>query len=279
MQDGQAEINGRVILTNRDAHNGAGRALTNRTIDAMMNDLETLGLAHKWTLVWDGLNNAATFYPEGTAGDPAHSRHVVHRSAGTLTQDEVCEALNAAYNENLKTPSAHTAKLWEGGKLIKTAEDQIERHLKGELNLFFVGRSRQVKVLAQTPVPSGRTDLIFLQQNQAGRQEIAGVLELKALRGPPSMDWSATEEGLSQGYHYRNDFQLPFATLALYDLTQAPTHDVTALLADQNAEHVSVVRTRRFPIYKTAKQWRDAGGYVATYWIKSDSWDRRHIAP
>ena len=141
-------------LTNRDAHNGARRALTSDTIDAAMDDLDTLGFADRWTVVWDGKHNAATFYPEGTVDDAVHARYVIPASTGTLAENEVCEALNTAYNDNLKNPSAHTTKLWVGGKLVTSAEDEIERHLKGQLNLFFAGRSRNIKILACRRIPT-----------------------------------------------------------------------------------------------------------------------------
>lgn len=266
MQDGRGEIDRHLILTNRDSHNGVRRELSKPTIEAAMDDLETLGFGSKWTVVWDGQNSAATFYPGGTTGDAEHTRYVIVPSAGTLTQDEVCKALNVAYNENLKTPSAHTVRLWSGGQLVQRAEDEIERHLKGELGLYFAAKSRRVKIIPQTNTTVGRTDLIFLQRTTSGTQggpQMVGVLELKVLRGPPKEDWTVAQEGLSQGFYYRDDLKLPFATLALYDVGQPPSDNVTPLLAGQNSEHVAVVRARRFPIYQSSKEWRDAGGYTA----------------
>jgi hypothetical protein len=244
----------------------ARRQLSKPTIDAAMDDLESMGFGSKWTLIWDGHNNAATFYPDGTTGDPEHTRYVIRPSAGTLTQDEVCEALNTAYNDNLKNPSAHTVRLWVKGQLVQTAEEEIERHLKGQLNLYFAAKSQRVKIIPQTNTNVGRTDLIFLQRpatGGSGGPQMVGVLELKVLRGPQKADWSVAQEGLSQGFYYRNDLQLPFATLALYDVGNPPSPDIAPLLANQDSKHASVVRARRFPIYQTAKEWRDAGGYTA----------------
>jgi hypothetical protein len=267
MQDGHDDIDGHLILTNRDAHNGARRPLSKPTIAAAINDLEVMGFAAKCTLIWDGQNNAATFYPDGTGGDAEHSRHVIRPSVGAITQDEVCEALNTAYNRNLKNPSAHTVRLWIKGSLVSNAEEEIERHLKGQLDLYFAGKSQRVKIISQTNTDVGRTDLVFLQRPTSGGSkgpEMVGVLELKVLRGPQSADWSVTEQGLSQGFYYRDDLDLPFATLALYDVGKPPSHDVGPLLESQEPEHVAVVRTRRFPMYQTPQAWRKAGGYVAT---------------
>jgi hypothetical protein len=56
---------------------------------------------------------------------------------------------------------------------------------------------------------------------------------------------------------------MPFATLALYDLNDSPSDDPAPLLEEQNADHVAVVRVRRFPIYDSPKAWRDAGAPAA----------------
>lgn len=266
MQDGHGDIDGHLILTNRDSHNGARRQISKPTIEAAMGDLESMDFGSKWTLIWDGQNDAATFYPDGTAGDTEHTRYVIRPSFGTLTQDEVCKALNTAYNDNLKNPSAHTVRLWVKEKLVQTAEEEIERHLKGQLNLYFAAKSQRVKIIAQTNTNVGRTDLIFLQRpasGSSGGPQMVGVLELKVLRGPQNADWLVTQEGLSQGFYYRDDLNLSFATLALYDVGKLPSHDVAPLLANQDPKHVVVVRARRFPIYPTPKAWRDAGGYTA----------------
>lgn len=267
MQDGHGDIDGHIVLTNRDAINGTRRQLSKPTIDAAMDDLESMGLGSKQTLIWDGQNNVATFYPKGTTGDTEHARYVIAPSTSDVTQDEVCKVLNTAYNDNFKNPSAHTVRLWVRGKLVSKAEEEIERHLKGQLSIYFVAKSRRVKIIPQTNTDVGRTDLIFLQRPATGSPhgpEMVGVLELKVLRGPASQDWSVTTEGLSQGFYYRDDLELRFATLALYDVGSAPSHDVAPLLKDQDPEHVAVVRTRRFPMYKSPKAWRDAGGYQAT---------------
>jgi hypothetical protein len=267
MQDGHGDIDGHIILTNRDAVNGTRRALSQPTIDGAMDDLESMGLGGKQTLIWDGQNKAATFYPKGTVGDAEHKRYVIRPSTGTLTQDEVCEILNTAYNDNFKNPSAHTVKLWVRGKLISNAEEEIERHLKGQLSIYFLAKSRRVKIIPQTNTNAGRTDLIFLQRPASGSPhgpEMVGVLELKVRRGPGSTDWSVTTQGLSQGFHYRDDLELPFATLALYDVGKPPSHDIAPLLENQDPEHVAVVRARRFPMYRTPREWRDAGGYAAS---------------
>ena len=55
-----------------------------------------------------------------------------------LTRDEVNSALTIAYEENLKTPSAHTARLWVKLTLVERAEDELERHIKGQLTTFFL---------------------------------------------------------------------------------------------------------------------------------------------
>jgi len=57
-----------------------------------------------------------------------------------------------------------------------------------------------------------------------------GVLELKVLRGPAPEDKEATREGLSQAYFYRRDLELPFATLALFDVAEPPSNEVAPLL-------------------------------------------------
>ena len=263
MQDGHGDIDGHIILTNRDAINGARLPLSEPTIDAAMDNLESMGLGGKQTLIWDGQNNAATFYPQGTAGDSEHTRYLIKPSTGTLTQDEVCAVLNTAYNDNFKNPSAHTVKLWVGGKLVSRAEEEIERHLKGQLSIYFAAKSRRVKIIPQTSTIVGRTDLIFLQRPASSSlrgPEMVGVLELKVLRGPASADWSVTTQGLSQGYYYRGDLELPFVTLAIYDVGKPPSYDVAPLLENQDPEHVAMVRTRRFPMYQTPREWRDAGG-------------------
>jgi hypothetical protein len=118
-------------------------------------------------------------------------------------------------------------------------------------------------VLSQTNLTAGRTDLMFLQKQHVGAPSLSGIVELKVLRGPLAEDRSATTEGLSQGYYYRREVEVPFATLALYDVSSAPTNDTAPLLEGQDDDHVSVVRVRRFPIFDSPKAWRDAGGPTA----------------
>ena len=90
-----------------------------------------------------------------------------------------------------------------------------------------------------------------------------GVLELKVLRGPAAKDSEATTEGLSQGYYYRKDLGLPFATLALFDVANPPSDDAAPLLTGQSALHVAEVRVKRYPMYDSPKAWRDGGGVEA----------------
>lgn len=263
MQDGHGTISGMTILTSRDANNGACRALADATVVDLMNELETLGFDTRIAVIWDGAARSATVYPEGIANETKHIRFLVPQSDADLTQDDVCAVLNAAYDDNLKNPSGHTVKLWSKGKLTSNAEDEIERHLKGQIALYFAGRARAIRVLSQTNLTAGRTDLMFLQKQPAGAPSLTGIVELKVLRGPLSADRSATTEGLSQGYNYMNDVEVPFATLALYDVSEAPTGDPEPLLAGQNADHVAAVRVRRFPIFDSPKAWRDAGSPTA----------------
>ena len=89
-----------------------------------------------------------------------------------------------------------------------------------------------------------------------------GVLELKVLRGPESKNKKDTEEGLSQGYYYRFDLGLPFATLALFDVDVPPLSEKEALLDGQDPKHVTEVQVRYYPIYNSPKAWRNAGGPV-----------------
>ncbi len=260
MQDGLGEVAGMVILTGRDANNGAARAFEGRPLESLIDDLEEIGLDRRATVIWDPAARTATVYPDGTREDQVHVRFAVPAVAEDLTQDEVCVALDAAYNENLKNPSARTVRLWIKGKLVDTAEDEIERHIKGQMTVFFLGRRRPIRVLSQTNTAAGRTDLMFFQQEPPGGPRLCGVLELKVLRGPPAVDLEVTAEGLSQGYHYRAELELPFSTLALYDVTTAPSAETAPLLAAQNPDHLNMVRVRRFPLFSAPKAWRDAGG-------------------
>jgi hypothetical protein len=192
-----------------------------------------------------------------------HIRNVIATSNAGLDQDDVCAALDRTYKENFCNPSGRTIKMWSDGKLVGHAEDEIERHIKGQLDMYFAGREKRIKILSQTSMTAGRADLIFLQRAATGGPRMIGVLELKVLRGPAAKDKDAAQEGLSQGYQYRRDLELPFATLALFDVAERPSGDVAPLLDGQIPEHVAEVRVRRFPIYNSPKAWRDAGGLRA----------------
>lgn len=258
MQDGNGELVDRIILTARDANNGFARHIGNSTIDGLIDEVERLSFGGRMAVIWDGKARVATFYPEGVASESVHIRFSVPADEGDLTQDEVCKVLDIAYNDNLKNPSGHTAKLFVKGKLVATAEDEIERHLKGQMALYFAGQARPITVISQTNTTAGRTDLMFIQKPASGAPRIHGVMELKVLRGPEQKDLETTAEGLSQGFHYRDEWKLPFATLALYDVSAQPSDDHEPLLTGQNADHTNVVRVRRFPIYNSPKAWRDA---------------------
>lgn len=259
MQDGHGVVAGMTILTSRDANNGACKSLSNCTVVDLMNELEQLNFDTRIAVIWDGEARSATVYPEGIVNETNHIRFLVPHSDEELTQDDVCDALNTAYNDNLKNPSGHTAKLWCKGKLVSTAEDEIERHLKGQIALYFAGKARPVRVLSQTNTSAGRTDLILIQKPPCGGPRLSGVVELKVLRGPPGADRDATTEGLSQGFSYREEVGVPFSTLALYDVSETPNGDTGPLLSGQNPAHVAAVRVRRFAIYNSPKAWRDAG--------------------
>lgn len=263
MQDGHGVVNGLIILTGRDANNGVCKAVANVTLVGIMNELEALGLHTRSTVIWDSGARSATVYPEGTANDQVHIRFLVPQSESELTQDEVCEVLNAIYNDNLKNPSGHTAKLWSEGKLVKSAEDEIERHIKGQMALFFAGNARPIQVFSQTNTSAGRTDLTLLQTEPKGGPRIKGIVELKVLRGPERLDYEATTEGLRQGFFYRETAKVPFATLALYDVANPPSGDPAPLLKNQDSGLVAAVRVRRFPIYNSPQAWRNAGGPIA----------------
>jgi hypothetical protein len=260
MQDGLGVVSRKIILTGCGANNGACRAVANEALECFMDELEALNLGDRATVIWDSTARTATVYPEGTVNDQVHARFLVPQSDTELTQDEVCEVLNTIYDDNLNNTSGHTAKLWPRGKLVTTAEDEIERHLKGQIAMFFAGRARPIVVISQTPTAAGRTDLLLAQKVPTGGLLLSGVLELKVLRGPFKSDYGATTEGLSQGYHYRESLQVRFATLALYDVADSPSGDTQPLLQGQETDHVALVRVRRFPIYNSPKAWRDAGG-------------------
>jgi len=259
MQDGHGDVFGRVVLTSRDANNGSSIAVGGTSVDACMNRLESLGLDDRLTVIWDGHARSATVYPNGIANLDDYSRFLVPKSdAKDLTQDEVCEVLDIAYNDNLKTPTGRTAKLWHKGTLVSTAEDEIERHLKGQIAMFFAGRQRPIRVLSQTNTAAGRTDLILMQRSSGSGPKLCGVVELKVLRGPEAKDYEATTEAISQGHYYRKELELPFATVALYDVFDPPKDDAAPLLLGQDAEQLAHVRVRRFAIFSSPKSWRDA---------------------
>jgi hypothetical protein len=264
MQDGYGSPGGSIIATNRDANNGMQRSCETCTPAAIMAELEELSFGDRCTVIWDPVKRVATIYPGGVTNSDDHVRNEIGASDAELNQDDVCIALDRTYNENLKNPSTHTIKIWTKGKLISRAEDEIERHVKGQLTMFFAGRKKSIKILSQTNTDAGRADLIFIQRSPSIGPYMIGVLELKVLRGPKATDKEVTKEGLSQGYFYRRDLGLPFATLALFDVAVPPSNEVTPLLCGQLAEHVAEVRVKRYPIYDSPKAWRDAGGLVAS---------------
>lgn len=259
MQDGHGEVANSLILTSRDANNGAVKVAETATVDGIMDEVEELGFGERATVFWDESARVATVYPQGVAHDTDHLRFNVPVDDPDITQDDVCDALNEAYETNLKNPSAGTARLFTSDGLIHRAEDEIERHLKGQLTMFYAGQKRRINIIKQVPTGAGRTDLILVQRPTEGTlPQLSGVIELKVLRGGQKADWEATAEGLRQGYHYRREMELPFATLALYDVTESPTADLTEVLAGQSEDHTAEVRTRRFPIYNSPHEWRIA---------------------
>ena len=258
MQDGHGVIQGCIIVTNQDANNGMKRSAEDIAPENLMKEIEECGLGERCAMIWDPNARSATIYSGGVSDPDRHFRYVISSGDTNLTLEDVRIALDRTYNENLKNPSSHTIRLWSRKKLIDRAEDEIERHIKGQLTMFFAGHSRQIKILSQVNTDAGRADLIFLQKVAAVGQCMVGVLELKVLRGPAAADESHTEEGLRQGYYYREDLDLPFAILALFDVAVPPSDDLVALLANQLSEHVSKVVVIRYPIYDSPKNWRKA---------------------
>lgn len=259
MQEGHGDVSGAVVLTSRDANNGAFRKVPDGSLAGLMTALEEAGFDQRATVIWDENARVATVYPDGIASDANHARFSIPSDDPALTQDDICAVLNTAYEDNLKNASGGTIHLWRKQKLISGAEEEIERHLKGQIAMFFAGQERPVGVLRQMNTDVGRTDLVLVQRPAPGsRPQLCGVLELKVLRGPEKTDWNCTQEGLSQGYWYRTDLHLPFATLALFDVNDPPSDDVSALLSGQDPAHLANVRTRRFPLYGSPKEWRDA---------------------
>ena len=227
-----------------------------------MDELEELGFGDRCTVIWDPEARTATIYPTGVSESDNHIRNVINFSNEDLSQDEVCTALDNAYNENLKNPSTRTIKLWLGDELIHHAEDEIERHVKGQLTMFFIGRERHIKILSQTNTDAGRADLIFLQKlTMTGGPCMRGVLELKVLRGPDPKNKKDTEEGLRQVFSYCKALGgIPFAILALFDVDVPPSDNLEVLLDGQLSEHLDKVHVKRYPIYNSPRAWRDAGG-------------------
>jgi hypothetical protein len=259
--DGHDDLSDRIVFSGRDVNNGWSLAMPPGQLAATFDHLSVTGFGSRPTVVWDGHTRRATFYPSGVDSDDLVILSVPLSSA-TVTQDEVCGVLNELYNEGLKTPSAHTAKIWVSGAVNTNLEDEIERHLKSSVQAHFSGRANKVKIIAQTTTSAGRTDLILLQRSANGSGPVmAGVLELKVLRG--SMDGDVTLEGLQQGHAYRTDLELPFATLVLYDVGRNKTHETDALLSGVESSLLDAVRVRRFPLYKTPQEWRQAGNYIA----------------
>ena len=258
MQDGYGELAGYIVATNQDANNGMSRLCNQPLPDRIMEELEELSLHDRCTVIWDPDRSVATIYPFGVASPDVHVRKPVSVVDADLSRDEVKSALQITYEENLKTPSARTAKIWAKLTLVERAEDEFERHIKGQLTMFFLGRQRPIKILSQTHTDVGRCDLIFLQRRPTGGPTMMGVLELKVLRGPQANDTADTAEGLSQGYHYHRELGLPFAILALFDVSNSPTDDLTNVLASQPSEYVQAVLVVRLPIYKSPRAWRDS---------------------
>ena len=258
MQDGHGELSGHIVATNQDANNGMSRLCKHPSPNEIMEELEEISLQDRCTVIWDPERSVATIYPAGVGSPDDHVRKPVSIIDADLSRDEVNAALNSTYEENLKTPSARTAKLWVKFTLIKPAEDELERHIKGQLTMFFVGRRRPIKILSQTNTDVGRCDLLFLQRRSTGGPIMMGVLELKVLRGPETKNQTDTREGLSQGYHYHKELGLPFAILALFDVAESPSDDLASVLSDQPSEHVEAVLVLRYPLYSSPKVWRDS---------------------
>jgi len=258
MQDGHGELSGYIVATNQDANNGMGRLCNQTSPDGIMHELEETSLQDRCTVIWDPERNVATIYPIGISSPDDHIRKSVRVVDNDLSREEVSAALDSTYDENLKTPSARTAKLFAKLTLVERAEDELERHIKGQLTMFFLGRQRPIKILSQTHTDVGRCDLLFLQRRSTGGPIMMGVLELKVLRGPESRNKVDTQEGLSQGYHYHKELGLPFAILALFDVATSPSDDLTFVLSDQSSEYVEAVLVVRYPVYNSPKAWRDS---------------------
>ena len=258
MQDGHGELSGYIVATNQDVNNGMSRLSDHPLPDRIMEELEEFSLQDRCTVIWDPERSVATIYPDGVGSPDDHVRMPVDIVDADLSRDEVNSALELTYEANLRNPSARTANIWTKLTLVERAEDELERHIKGQLTMFFIGRQRPIKILSQTHTDVGRCDLLFLQRRPTGGPTMMGVLELKVLRGPQSKDVADTAEGLSQGYHYHKELGVPFAILALFDVANSPTNDVTTLLSSQPIEYVQAVLVVRLPIYNSPRAWRDS---------------------
>ena len=136
MQDGHGSIGGCIIATNQDANNGMYRSCQSCTPAEIMDEIEELGFGERCAVIWDPNVRAATIYPDGVLVSDSHVRNVIASRDADISQDEVCVALDHAYNENLNNPGGHTIRLWSSqNELIHRAEDEIERHLKGAAHL------------------------------------------------------------------------------------------------------------------------------------------------
>ena len=213
MQDGHGELSGYIVATNQDVNNGMSRVCSQASPNQIMEELEGFSLHDRCTVIWDPANNVATIYPDGIASPDNHVRKPISVVDTDLTRDEVHCALKIIYEENLKNPSAHTAKLWVKITLVERAEDELERHIKGQLTAFFLGRKRPIKILNQTSTGGGRCDLLFLQRRPTGGPTVMGVLELKVLRGPEQETRQIHGKGFPKGYHYHRDLALPSPSL------------------------------------------------------------------
>ena len=264
IQDGHGELAGYIVATNQDVNNGMSKLCSHASPNRIMEELEEFSLHDRCTVIWDPGTNVATIYPVGVASPDDHVRKPISVVDTDLTREEVNSALKIAYEENLKTPSAHTARLWVKLTLVERAEDELERHIKGQLTAFFLGRQRPIKILNQTNTDVGRCDLLFMQRRPTGGPTVMGVLELKVLRGPETKNNADTREGLSQGYQYHKDLGLPFAILALFDVAIPPSDDLATVLSGQPSEHLDTVLVVRFPIYNSPRAWRDSTVAIGT---------------
>lgn len=258
IQDGYGELISNFVLTNRDANNGMRREFSATDPAEIFTELESTGFGGHCTVVWDASCRTASFYPNGVEDDSEMERFIVPADK-ELSQDEVCAVLDEAYRDNLNNPSGGTIKLWKKNSLIPRAEEVIESHLRGQISMFFRAQKRPIIVQAQVPTQAGRTDLMFLQRTLKGDgPTVQGVLELKVLRGPVSKDKKDTADGLKQGFEYRSAWECPFATLALFDVTQPPSDDLTLVLKGQPKKYLNEVRVRRFALYGSPAAWRNA---------------------